>query len=90
MTKDSLENAVSDFGASAKAKLKDKAISGGPEDQLRSPLEKLIERLSVLGGLPEKAIGLVGEAKLSAIQLRPDYAVSRQNALVGFIEVTAV
>jgi hypothetical protein len=89
MSADSLASAISEFGAAAKAKLSDKAITGAPEDQLRAPLEALLKQLSILGGLPEHALTLVGETTLSKIQTRPDYAATVHNALVGFIEVKA-
>jgi Type ISP C-terminal specificity domain/N-6 DNA Methylase len=80
---------ISEFGAAAKAKLSDKAITGAPEDQLRAPLESLLKQLSILGGLAENALTLVGETTLSKIQTRPDYAATVHKALVGFIEVKA-
>ena len=82
-------SAVSTFGASAKAKLSNVAISGAPEDQLRGPLEVLLHDLAEIGGLPPKAINLVGETTLAHLKTRPDYAVTVSNALVGFIEVKA-
>ena len=82
-------SAVSSFGASAKAKLSNVAISGAPEDQLRGPLEALLHDLAEIGGLPPKAINLVGETTLAHLKTRPDYAVTVSNALVGFIEVKA-
>jgi hypothetical protein len=81
--------AISNFGASAKAKLSNVAISGAPEDQLRGPLEALLHDLAEIGGLPSKAINLVGETTLKHLKTRPDYAVTVSNALVGFIEVKA-
>jgi hypothetical protein len=44
-------SAVSSFGASAKAKLSNVAITGAPEDQLRGPLEALLHDLADIGGL---------------------------------------
>lgn len=82
-------DAVSNFGASAKAKLSNVAISGAPEDQLRGPLDTLLHNLAEISGLPRKAINLVGEATLKHLKTRPDYAVTVSNALVGFIEVKA-
>jgi hypothetical protein len=82
-------SAISSFGASAKAKLSNVAISGAPEDQLRGPLEVLLHDLAEIGGLPPKATNLVGETTLSHLKTRPDYAVTVSNALVGFIEVKA-
>ena len=80
---------VSAFGAEAKAKLDNPAISGAPEDQLRAPLERLFHELAALGGLAPAGLSLVGETTLSEMQTRPDYAVIVNNALVGFIEVKA-
>lgn len=82
-------NVVSDFGASAKAKLNNVAISGAPEDQLRGPLEVLLHDLAEIGGLPAKAISFVGETTLAHLKTRPDYAVTVNKALVGFIEIKA-
>ncbi len=81
--------AVSNFGASAKAKLTNVAISGAPEDQLRAPLESLLHDLAEIGGLPAKTVNLIGETTLAHLKTRPDYAVTVSNALVGFIEVKA-
>ena len=82
-------SAVAAFGAAVKAKLNNPAISGSPEDQLRGPLEALIAALAGAGGVAEGSLGLVGETALGHLQLRPDYAVTLSNALVGFIEVKA-
>jgi hypothetical protein len=84
-----IASAVSDFGARAKAKLANIAISGAPEDQLRAPLEALLHDLAEIGGLPSKTMNLVGETTLADLKTRPDYAVTVGNALVGFIEVKA-
>ncbi|HEY7669414.1 MAG TPA: hypothetical protein VH852_02145, partial [Hyphomicrobium sp.] len=56
-----LAAAISEFGAAAKKKLANKAASGQPEDQLRSPIEALVADLAELCGLPRKAISFVGE-----------------------------
>ncbi|MGD1036381.1 MAG: type ISP restriction/modification enzyme [Roseiarcus sp.] len=80
---------MSAFGAAVKAKLSNAAISGAPEDQLRGPLETLISELAEIGGLVAGALQLVGETSLRHLQVRPDFAVSVNNALVGFIEVKA-
>ncbi len=89
MEKATLASVVSAFGAEAKAKLDNPAISGAPEDQLRGPLEKLFQGLAALDDLAPGGLSLVGETTLSQLQTRPDYAVSVNNALVGFIEVKA-
>ncbi len=81
--------AISAFGMSLKAKLSSPAIKGAPEDQLRAPLEKLITDLSQVLGLPAAAVSLIGETALGGMGTRPDYAVTLNGALVGFIEVKA-
>jgi hypothetical protein len=81
--------AVSAYGASAKAKLANVAIAGAPEDQLRGPLEQLVKDLAEIGGLPVGAVHLVGETSLADIKTRPDFAATVNNALMGFIEVKA-
>lgn len=88
-SKDGLSVAFSQFGATAKAKLRDPAATGAPEDQLRAPLETLIRDLGVLLGYPPGSIVPIGENSLSDLKVRPDYAISRQKALIGFIEVKA-
>lgn len=87
MTQDELvKEAVGSFGATAKAKLHQ---GGQPEDQLRNPLEQLIHALAVILGIPEKEVVLVGEKSLAEMHTRPDFAVHRRKALIGFIEVKA-
>jgi hypothetical protein len=80
---------VSAFGAAAKGKLANPAITGAPEDQLRNPLEVLIRELAAVEKLAPQGIELVGETTLAHLQTRPDFAVSVNGALVGFIEVKA-
>lgn len=84
-----LSEIVSEFGATAKAKLKNAGVSGAPEDQLRAPLETMITQMAELAGLPTGAIIPVGETSLAELKTRPDYAVTFKSALVGFIEVKA-
>ena len=83
---ESIKKAVSQFGASAKAKLNE---GGQSEDQLRNPLEQLFAALSLEIGLPKGALTLVGEKSLAELRTRPDFAVNVQKALIGFIEVKA-
>ncbi len=87
--KDPFREAVSAFGAAAKSKLSNPAVTGAPEDQIRAPLERLIQHLAVVSGLPAGAVSLVGESTLSELSSRPDYAVVVSNSLVGFIELKA-
>ena len=84
-----LQQAISTFGAEAKSKLANPGASGAPEDQLRTPLEGLIGNLAELAGLPAGTVVAVGETSLADLKTRPDYAVTRRNALIGFIEVKA-
>lgn len=85
---DRVEKAVSDFGAAAKAKLTNPASIGQPEDQLRAPLEALFAALA-REAIPVSTMTMVGEASLADLRTRPDYAVTVNNALIGFIEVKA-
>jgi hypothetical protein len=80
---------VSEFGASAKSKLANIAISGAPEDQLRGPLETLLRGLAELGGFSIASVQFIGETTLKHLKTRPDFEVTVGNALVGFIEVKA-
>lgn len=89
MSKKTVSAAVSAFGTTTKAKLANPAITGAPEDQLRGPIETLVHELAAIGGLPSGSVHLIGETSLIDIQTRPDFAVSVNNALSGFIEVKA-
>jgi hypothetical protein len=82
-------SAISHYGASVKPKLASTAISGAPEDQLRTPLEVFFRDLAEIAGLPVGTVGLVGETTLAGLKTRPDFAVTVNNALVGFIELKA-
>lgn len=81
-----VQKAVGIFGATAKAKLNQ---GGQPEDQLRAPLEALFVALASETGLAAGLLTMVGEASLSDLRTRPDYAVQVNKALTGFIEVKA-
>lgn len=84
-----LSEIISEFGATAKSKLKNAGATGAPEDQLRAPLETLIMQMAELAGLPAGAIVPVGETSLAELKTRPDYAITFKSMLVGFIEVKA-
>jgi hypothetical protein len=86
---DPLAVAVSRFGVAVKAKLSSKAASGAPEDQLRAPLEALLQDLVSILGFSAGRIVAIGKSTLADLKTRPDYAVTRLGALVGFIEVKA-
>jgi hypothetical protein len=82
-----LNQAVSTFGASIKAKISNAAILGAAEDQIRAPLEALMRSLAAYSGTTD--LVMVGETTLSHLNTRPDYGVLRGQSLVGFIEVKA-
>src|SRR5689334_23321142 len=76
-----VQAAVSAFGAEVTPKLKG---GGWQEDQLRGPLETLMR---AVGGHLGFTITLTGEVPLVDLRARPDYAVSVDGALVGYIEL---
>jgi hypothetical protein len=82
-----LESVISAFGKSAYEKLSNPAAVGAPEDQLRAPFEKLLIDMGTLAGMPLGAVVAVGESSLTDLKTRPDYAVSVQKALTGFVEL---
>lgn len=92
VSKSTLAEAISAFGADAKAKLSNSAASGQPEDQLRTPLVNLFDQFAELTG-KSGHVTLVGESTLAGAQTRPDFAVTvgagKAKALIGFIEVKA-
>ena len=81
--------AIARFGIETKAKLSNLGASGAPEDQLRAPLEGLVANLAELAGFRRGTVVTVGETSLVDLKTRPDYAVVRESALIGFIEVKA-
>ncbi len=83
------EFAISSFGAAAKQKLSNPASTGEPEDQLRAPFEQLLKDMADLSGFLSSHVAAVGETSLSDLKTRPDYSVTVQNALVGFVELKA-
>lgn len=84
-----LTEAIRRYGADAKAKLSNPSVSGEPEEQLRAPLERLFADLAELCGFQRRWIAAVGESSLAAFKVRPDYAITLRNVLVGFVEVKA-
>lgn len=84
-----IEAAISSFGVSAKAKLNNPAATGQPEDQIRAPFEQLLADIAALAGFSADQVVAVGESSVSELKTRPDYAVTVQNALVGFVELKA-
>lgn len=83
------DEVIAKFGATATAKLSNPAASGAPEDQLRAPLERLLTDMAGLVGVPAGMVVAVGESSLTELKTRPDYAVTLNRSLVGFIEVKA-
>jgi hypothetical protein len=84
-----LATEVSQYGAQVKKKLGGINVTGQPEDQLRAPLETFFSAMCQLIGNDPNQLTMIGETPLSAISVRPDYAVEYGGALVGFIEVKA-
>jgi hypothetical protein len=72
---------VADYGVEVKAKL---AGAGEPEEALRVPIEHLI---TAVGDFIGKKTILDGEAHLTELSSRPDFAVRVKGAVVGYIEV---
>ncbi len=89
MTQRTLHDAVSAFGAAVTSKLSSPLVSGEPEDQLRAPLEALVQDLAALSGFPAGSVVAVGESSLADLKTRPDYAVTVHDVPTGFIEVKA-
>lgn len=85
----SATDAISTFGKAAKQKLASPAVTGEPEDQLRAPFERLLADMAEVLDFEKAAVTSVGESSVSALKTRPDYAVTVQQALVGFIELKA-
>lgn len=73
---------LSAFAAAVSARL-NQPLAGEPEEQLRAPLEKLLEEAGRLFGIP---VICQGEFHIKDIG-RPDYAVNCQDALCGYVEV---
>jgi len=84
-----LAAAISTYGSAVSRKLTATVASGDPEDQIRAPLEALLTALSAAVGLDPSRVTLIGETRLNDLRTRPDYAVSYDNVLIGFVEVKA-
>jgi len=76
--------AVSTFGAAVKPRLAGPV--GEPEDQMRGPLENLLATVAEQVGV---RFTMMGEASLSDLKVRPDYACAVNGAISGYIEVKA-
>jgi Type ISP C-terminal specificity domain/N-6 DNA Methylase len=84
-----IETAISDFGKTAKRKLANPAASGQPEDQLRAPFEKLLEDVASICNFRSGSVVAVGETTQRDLKTRPDYSITVNKALVGFVELKA-
>ena len=84
-----VRDAVATYGVATKAKLANPVATGAPENQLRTPLEDLIKVLADIAGYASERVVVVGETMVEDLQTRPDYAVTINNVLVGFVEVKA-
>src|SRR5882757_7385993 len=84
-----IETVISEFGKAAKLKLSNPAATGQPEDQLRAPFEQLIEGAAALCNFRAGAVVAVGETSQHDLKTRPDYSITVNQALVGFIELKA-
>jgi len=84
-----IQTAISEFGVAAKAKLANPVATGQPEDQIRAPFEQLLLDIATLSGFPSGSVVAVGESSVSDLKTRPDYAVTVQKSLVGFVELKA-
>ena len=79
---------MSRFGATLKPKFSGLGAAGSPEDQLRGPLDQLIQDIVAALGWAANVV-LIGKSSLQDLKTRPDFAVTKQNLLVGFIELKA-
>lgn len=76
--------ALSRFGTAVKPRLA--APVGEPEDQMRGPLENLLGEVAAEVGVK---FTMMGEASLSDLKVRPDYACAVNGAISGYVEVKA-
>lgn len=77
---------ISEFGGRVKPRVQPSS-PGFPEDQLRGPLQKLMETVCELG-LGLDAV-VHGEVRMVDLEARPDFRVDVAGAPVGFIELKA-
>lgn len=79
---DWLAKAIGSFGRAVREQLG--TGTGEPEEALRGPLVALVKEVGSRHGLQGVP---VGEAMLSDLQVRPDYAVQVDGAIWGYIEI---
>lgn len=68
---------MSRFGTALKPKFSSIGATGSPEDQLRGPLDQLVQDVVVALGLAANVV-LVGESSVQDLKTRPDFAVTKQ------------
>src|SRR5215212_8001043 len=78
-----VNSSISAFGAEVTPRL---SGIGEPEDQMRGPLERLLQAVATALGL---SLVPRGEASLSDLRIRPDYAIEINRAICGHLEVKA-
>lgn len=80
-----IDLAVTDFAVAVAKRF---YVGGGePEDLLRGPFERLIEKVAHEAGISQVVPS--GEHRLAEERIRPDYAIYVAGAIVGFIELKA-
>lgn len=77
--------ALQEFAATVTRKYS-QVISGEPEDQLRSPFEVLMQNIGAFLGIK---IVCTGEMRLSGRIGKPDYGISSDKVLAGYVELKA-
>src|SRR5437763_456354 len=82
-----LDSAVAQFGTTAKHKLANPGAVGQPEDQLRAPFERLLTDIAEISHFQTGSVTAVGESSQTELKTRPDYAVTVEKALIGFVEL---
>lgn len=86
-----LQDIIDSYVNEVRSKLKNVAIKGEPEEQLRAPLEQLFKEIAEHLGLTNNPVQVIGETSLSDLKTRPDFAVTRGTSLlIGFVEVKAL
>lgn len=83
-----LSDALRTFGIDLKKKLNQPVISGDSEEQLRTPLDTFLR--AVAKALDLTDVNVIGEVQMADISSRPDFAVTVDGALTGFVEVKAL
>ena len=82
---DDISGAIGDYGRTVAARFATGV--GEPEDNLRGPLETLLQALATSAEVAD--VVTAGEYHLAEERIRPDYAIHVGGALVGLMEVKA-